>query len=104
MLPDEIEFSESSRMDISDWRIKIDAVDDKLLELFNKRAGYALEIGKIKRERSEPVYNPAREDQIYEHVQQVNPGPLPDQAIRRLFERIIDETRRLERELTEKEG
>ena len=91
-------------MDISDWRVKIDEIDNKLLKLFNQRAGYALEIGKIKRERNEPVYNPAREDQIYEHVQQENPGPLSDQAIRRLFERIIDETRRLERELTEKEG
>lgn len=91
-------------MDISDWRVKIDGVDDKLLELFNQRAGYALEIGKIKRLNSQPVYSPAREDQIYEHVQHANPGPLSDQAIRRLFERIIDETRRLERELTEKEG
>jgi chorismate mutase len=72
--------------------------------LFNQRAGYALEIGKIKRVKDEPVYNPAREDQIYEHVQKENPGPLSDQAIRRLFERIIDETRRLERELTGKEG
>ena len=91
-------------MDISHWRIKIDEVDDKLLELFNERAGYALEIGKIKRQNDVPVYNPAREDQIYEHVQKMNPGPLSDQAIRRLFERIIDETRRLEREVTEKEG
>ena len=91
-------------MDISDWRIKIDATDDKLLELFNQRAGYALEIGKIKREHNQPVYNPAREDQIYDHVQQANPGPLSGQAIRRLFERLIDETRRLEREMTEKEG
>lgn len=91
-------------MDISDWRVKIDEVDDKLLELFNQRAGFALEIGKIKREMGERVYNPDREDQIYEHVQRVNPGPLSDEAIRRLFERIIDETRRLERELTGKDG
>jgi chorismate mutase len=91
-------------MDICDWRVKIDEVDDKLLELFNQRAGYALEIGKIKRERGERIYNPSREDQIYGHVQQANPGPLSDEAIRRLFERIIDETRRLERELTGKEG
>jgi chorismate mutase len=91
-------------MDISDWRIKIDEVDHKLLELFNRRAEYALEIGKIKRRQQIPVYNPQREDQIYEHVQQENPGPLSDAAIRRLFERIIDETRRLERETTGEEG
>ncbi|MBW7996301.1 MAG: chorismate mutase [Candidatus Glassbacteria bacterium] len=91
-------------MDICDWRIKIDEVDNKLLELLNQRAGYALEIGRIKRKMGVPVYNPAREDQIYDNIQESNPGPLSDEAIRRLFERIIDETRRLERELTEKEG
>ena len=87
--------------DISDWRKKIDEIDDQLLELFNRRAGYALEIGKIKRLADIPVYSPLREDRIYSHVRAGNAGPLSDGAISRLFERIIDETRRLEREQTE---
>ncbi|MEA2062352.1 MAG: chorismate mutase [Gemmatimonadota bacterium] len=90
-----------SEKDIGHWRVKIDELDDRLLELFNHRAGYALEIGKIKRLASAPVYCPERENQIYAHVRQANPGPLSDGAISRLFERIIDETRRLEREHTE---
>jgi chorismate mutase len=91
-------------MDIADWRNKIDGIDEKLIEMFNERARYALEIGKIKKKLGAPVYNPEREDFIFDHVQQNNPGPLSDAAVRRLFERIIDETRRLEREMTEPEG
>ena len=91
-------------MDISDWRARIDEIDEKLIELFNQRARIALEIGRIKKELGVPVFNPDREDFIYDHVQRNNPGPLSNAAIRRLFERIIDETRRLERELTEQEG
>jgi len=87
--------------EIGDWREKIDSIDNQLLELFNRRARYALEIGKIKRLTDMPVYCPLREDQIYSHVRENNPGPLSDSAISRLFERIIDETRRLEREHSE---
>ena len=88
---------------IERWRLKIDEIDQKLVELFNRRAEYANEIGNIKRKLEIPVYNPQRENQIYSHVQLLNSGPLSNEAIRRLFERIIDETRRLERENFEKE-
>jgi len=84
--------------EIDDWRLKIDRIDEQLVELFNRRAEYASHIGKIKKKLGISVYNPDRENQIFNHVQQRNPGPLSDEAIRRLFERIIDETRRLERE------
>jgi chorismate mutase len=43
------------------------------------------------------VYQPDREAEVLEHVQSINPGPLDDGAVKRLFERIIDEARRLER-------
>ncbi|MFC1614031.1 chorismate mutase [Gemmatimonadota bacterium] len=92
---------DNSDKDIGNWRDKIDAIDDQLLELFNRRAGYALEIGKIKRMISRPVYCPQREEQIYSHIREINSGPLSDSAVSRLFERIIDETRRLEREQSE---
>ncbi|MBN2289808.1 MAG: chorismate mutase [Candidatus Glassbacteria bacterium] len=93
--------SDKQDKEIEGWRIKIDEIDNRLLELFNRRAGYALEIGKIKRRTDIPVYCPERENQIYKHVKAENPGPLSDGAISRLFERIIDETRRLEREQSE---
>lgn len=90
--------------EIEDWRDEIDRIDERLIELFNRRAEYAIEIGRIKQLRGLPVFNPNRENQIYQHVQDRNPGPLSNGAIRRLFERIIDETRRLERETCEQKG
>ncbi len=43
------------------------------------------------------VYQPGRERTVLDHVRRVNEGPLADVAVIRLFERIIDESRRLER-------
>lgn len=78
-------------------RRQIDEIDEQLVRLLSQRAALALEIGRIKHSAGEPVYQPAREVQVLAHVREVNPGPLDDAAIMRLFERIIDEARRLER-------
>jgi len=90
-------------MEIEGWRGKIDILDEILVDLLNRRAGYALEIGKIKKEQGMPIHSPERERQILERVQQLNLGPLTSGSIKRLFERIIDESRRLERETMERE-
>lgn len=84
-------------MSIDDWRRRIDEIDLKLIALLNERATCALEIGHEKHLKGLPVYQPARENEILANVERENPGPLPDTAIRRLFERIIDEARSLER-------
>jgi chorismate mutase len=84
-------------MSIDDWRRRIDEIDLKLVALLNERANCALEIGHEKHLKGLPVYQPARENEILGNVERANPGPLPDTAIRRLFERIIDEARSLER-------
>ena len=84
-------------MNIDDLRTEIDRLDDELLRIFNERAQMALKIGLIKKEISLPVYDPAREKRIFKRMKEQNPGPLDDQAIVRLFERVIDESRRLER-------
>ena len=84
-------------MDIDDWRQRIDEVDAQLVVLLNERSKYAVEIGKIKQQKGMEIYSPAREAQVIENVTLRNPGPLAKDAIRRLFERIIDEARRLER-------
>ncbi|HTR80606.1 MAG TPA: chorismate mutase [Bacteroidota bacterium] len=80
------------------WRIKIDEIDRKLVELLNLRARYADEIGKIKERLGMEVYSPEREHDVERNVINSNKGPLSHEALRRLFERIIDESRRLERE------
>ncbi len=84
-------------MSIEDWRRKIDAIDGKLVELLNERSRCALEIGRLKRAANLPLYQPEREREILEGVERANRGPLPHNAIRRLFERILDEARSVER-------
>ncbi len=84
-------------MDISDIRTEIDRLDRELLRIFNERAALALKIGEIKKELDLPVYDPAREKRIFETMTRENPGPLENDAIVRLFERVIDESRSLER-------
>src|SRR5512140_2321672 len=84
-------------MDLADWRRKIDEVDRQLVELLNRRASFVLEIGKLKRELSLPVYEPKREDQIFENIRETNRGPLGDTALQHVFERLIDEMRSIQR-------
>jgi chorismate mutase-like protein len=78
-------------------RANIDQVDEVLLKLLNQRAKWALEIGDVKQRAGLAIYQPDREALVLEHVLTINRGPLRSDAIRRLFERIIDENRRLER-------
>ena len=84
-------------MDISDFRDEIDRLDRELLRIFNERAALALKIGEIKKHLDLPVYDPTREKRIFETMTADNPGPLENDAIVRLFERVIDESRSLER-------
>jgi chorismate mutase len=85
------------RGDLDDLRHRIDMLDEHLVRLLNARAACALEIGRLKRELGVEIYQPAREAEVLENVGKLNTGPLDQQAIRRLFERIIDEARHLER-------
>lgn len=84
-------------MEIDEIRKRIDLLDDELLRIFNRRARLALAIGEIKKRLGLPVYDPAREKRIFLRMKEANPGPLDDGAIVRLFERVVDESRRLER-------
>jgi len=83
---------------LDELRDDIDRVDEVLVRLLNERARVACEIGRIKKERGIAIYQPDREKQVLAHVRSVAAeGPLGADAIARLFERIIDEARRLER-------
>lgn len=84
-------------MDINDYREQIDQYDRDLLRIFNARAALALKIGEIKKTLEMPVYDPAREKRIFDKMTADNQGPLDNSAIIRLFERVIDESRTLER-------
>jgi chorismate mutase-like protein len=84
-------------MSLIDWRRRIDELDRKLVELLNERSQCALEIGKLKQQANLPLYQPEREKEVLENAEKNNHGPLSNAAIRRLFERIIDEARAAER-------
>lgn len=84
-----------SRLD--ELRQRIDALDEQLVRLLSERARCALAVGHEKKLAGLEIYQPAREADVLAHVQRINPGPLDDAAVKRLFERIIDEARRLER-------
>jgi chorismate mutase len=83
--------------EIEAWRRRIDLIDEQLMRLLNSRSACAVEIGRLKRVLGLPVYSPDREAWILERVMRENPGPLDPTAVGRVFERIIDESRRLER-------
>jgi len=78
-------------------RDEIDRLDEQLVFLLNARARCALVIGQLKKILKMEIYQPTREEAVLAHVRGVNPGPLDADAVARLFERIIDEARRLER-------
>ncbi|HEX4486752.1 MAG TPA: chorismate mutase [Terriglobales bacterium] len=85
-------------MDIADWRKQIDETDKKLVELLSQRAQAAHEIGKLKKTASMPIYEPDREHSVFENVTKVNRGPLTNRDLLRIYERIIDIMRQIQRE------
>jgi chorismate mutase-like protein len=89
--------SENLRNALAGCRDRIDRVDLRILELLNERTRVVEEIGNIKRSLSLPIYEPKREDQVYRNVIENNSGPLPPDAVKRIFERIIDEMRTVQR-------
>jgi chorismate mutase len=102
--PCRLSFRAGIGLKIEDWRDEIDRLDEQLVKLLNARSQCAIELGRIKRELGLAIYSPDREREVIAHVTGINPGPLDRTAVRRLFERIIDESRRIERVTVEKEA
>ena len=92
-------------MTLDDLRDDIDRVDEVLVRLLNERARCVCEIGRLKKEKGIEIYQPDREKDVLRHVRAIaSEGPLGPEAVARLFERIIDEARRLERRVIHGEG
>ena len=87
-----------SEPELEALRREIDAIDRKLLELIAARVRVVLSVGKFKREHELPVYDPEREQRVLERLAQAAPSPLTEQSVRRIFERLIDESRRVEQD------
>jgi chorismate mutase len=85
--------SEFNSDELDHYRSQIDVLDQRLLDLLNERTAVVEHIGRIKQERHLAVYEPKREDQVYANILAHNRGPLTPEAVKRIFERIIDEMR-----------
>ena len=84
-------------MEISDWRTKIDALDLQIVELLNQRAEAARAIGKLKEATDMPVYEPNREQVIFDNVRSHNRGPLPDSELVYIYQSVVAVMRCLQR-------
>ena len=83
--------------DLQSCRARIDEIDLRLLELLNQRTAIVEEIGRIKHDLQLAIYEPKREEQVFLNVSGHNHGPLPHEAVKRIFERIIDEMRTVQK-------
>ncbi|HXP83408.1 MAG TPA: chorismate mutase [Bryobacteraceae bacterium] len=83
---------------LAENRAKIDIIDTRLVDLLNQRAAAVQEIGQAKDAAKMAIYEPKREDDVYRNVQAANAGPLSGEALKRVFERIIDEMRTLQKQ------
>lgn len=94
---------EAAHTALAACRDRIDDVDRRILDLLNERTRTVEKIGQIKQAAGLPVYEPKREDQVFANIAGHNQGPLSNDAARRVFERIIDEMRKIQRERMENE-
>ena len=86
-----------SKKNIEEFREEISKIDLELLFLFNRRANLVVDLARVKKQQGKELFDPERERNIFVSLTEKNPGPLTPEAVVRLFERIIDESRRLER-------
>src|SRR5712671_1328504 len=96
--------SEEAKDALADCRSRIDVVDRRIVALLNERTRIVEQIGRIKREMEMAIYEPKREDEVFANAMASNSGPLPPEAVKRIFERIIDEMRVVQRTKMEKES
>jgi chorismate mutase-like protein len=90
--------------ELAELRDAIDAVDRKILQLVAERVRLVLAVGDIKRQRSIAVYDPERERSLLARLSENAPAPLDATTVRRIFERLIDESRRLEQHHVQGDG
>ncbi len=84
-------------MDLSDWRTRIDDLDRKILALVNERARCVLELAPLKRQMHIPVHEPRREQAVLSNLRAHNTGPLSDEAVRQIFESIMQQMRAVQK-------
>lgn len=90
--------TEQANAALEQSRAEIDVLDRRIVALLNERAKVVETIGMVKQKAAMRVYEPKREDSVYANLLAANSGPLKADALRRIYERIIDEMRTLQRD------
>jgi len=93
-----------ARARLDECRVLIDEIDRRIVAILNQRTQVVEEIGRVKRASALPIYEPKREEQVFANVTGANQGPMSADALRRIFERIIDEMRKIQRVRMEAAG
>ena len=87
---------------LADCRARIDTIDRRIVAMLNERTRVVELIGSVKQQTSMPIYEPKREDEVFANVMSSNSGPLTPEAAKRIFERIVDEMRTVQKTKMEK--
>ena len=95
---------DEARAELEKCRVLVDDVDRRIVALLNERTRVVENIGRVKRQTNLPIYEPKREDQVFANISAANRGPLTEEAVRRIFERIIDEMRMIQRVWMKSDG
>jgi chorismate mutase-like protein len=95
---------EEARARLDEFRVLIDDVDRRIVDLLNERTRVVEQIGRVKRHSDLPIYEPKREEQVFANITGHNRGPLSPEAVKRIFERIIDEMRSIQRVRMSEDG
>ncbi len=91
--------TENKARPLPEIRADIDSVDRQLVELLNRRIGLAQEVGLVKGKDGKPFFTPEREREIYERLQDINPGPMQSRQLVGIFREIISAARAAEKQL-----
>lgn len=87
---------DEARQLLNESRAKIDSVDRKIVDLLNDRTRMVEDIGRAKISLGIPIKEEKREESVYRNVLHHNKGPIPDDALKRVFEQIMQEMRELQ--------
>jgi len=87
-------------MNLEQLRKKIDALDEKIIELLNDRTKLAQDIGKLKQAKDSETYQPARESEIYQKIDSLAQGPLPKDALKAIYREVMSAALALEKPIS----
>ena len=89
---------ETNIMGLDELRERLDVIDEQIMSLLSERAKVVMQVADFKRHHNMPIYIPEREASIIERLRTINPGPLPGDAIERIYRTVVEEMRNFESE------